>query len=131
MAKLSARGRVELLRAEKTVERGDDAEIARSTHKRAIMSDGRILATTVTWWKPDAYSGGRERRYGGRWSEYRRLKGGKKFPPEALRVMHDAYLKAGWTVEVTAEGRAILASLPPRDSSVTGDTGTGLGVTGA
>ena len=64
MAKLSARGRTEILRFSKETE-GDGQDLIKRKTTIAIMSDRNILKKSTTWWKNIYRANGTERKDGG------------------------------------------------------------------
>ena len=94
MAKLSARGRTELLRVSKEGEgRSEVTDWHRIT--RAYMSDGTILEKIDVHFKPDKYTPkGKKHSYG--WSVRSR---GNSQEKEVIEQVKEAYVRQGWKVE--------------------------------
>lgn len=66
MAKLTARGRRELVRLSKEVTIGRDG-VECEKYTVALMSDGRALKKIVTWFAPGPYNHGKPRRHDFGW----------------------------------------------------------------
>jgi hypothetical protein len=74
MAKLSARGRTELVRLQKEVSASDANNlrangVEREQYTVTLMSDGRALKKTVTWFTPGPYDRGKVRRHDYGWKD--------------------------------------------------------------
>lgn len=89
MAKLSARGRTALVRLTKEVtatEPGDG--VLREQYTVAMMSDGRALKRTVTWFAPNVFDQGKPRRHDYGWKDMGKLKAG--MTPETFAAHFEA-----------------------------------------
>lgn len=95
MAKLSARGRVELARVSRTLDTPNSTLTSKERYTKAYMSDGRLLTKLDVWFRPDRFDpDGRFHSYG--WKDKGKLK------PEVWNDIPGrlAVLQAqGWTVE--------------------------------
>ena len=79
MARLSARGRTELVRLQKTVEAGatnnlSAAGVTKEQYTVALMSDGRALKKTVTWFAPGPFDNGKAWRKDYGWKDMGKVK---------------------------------------------------------
>jgi hypothetical protein len=92
MAKLSARGRTEILRFSKELP-GDEGT-TRGQRVYAFMSDGKILVKTKVWFKPDQYSGGKERPHDWGWNLT-----ASKHDPEKANETRSTMLSKGYKEE--------------------------------
>jgi hypothetical protein len=90
MAKLSARGRVELVRLVK--DEAEDDLTTRGKQYVALMSDRTILSKLVVWFKPTTYCGERRHDYG--WKRRSKVKEGV-----TAEQFTAVYVKAGYRVE--------------------------------
>ena len=96
MAKLSARGRTEVMRFSKETE-GDGLDLIKRKTTIAIMSDGNILKKFTTWWKNIYHNNGMERRDGG-WSVSGKFKKGLDLPMSTNKY-YEQYEKIGYVKE--------------------------------
>ena len=90
MAKLSARGRVELARVSKTFEVNDDNVISRRV-TYALMSDKHILKKYDVVFKPTMYNPKPEKHSYG-WKDFKKTNVSKE-------LFLESFLKAGYTKE--------------------------------
>ena len=92
MAKLSARGRRELLRVERERSTPDGELTIWERTTLAVMSDGGVLSKLDVRFRPDAYEpGGRLHSYG--WKRKGKLAAGK-----TVETFRQAYERAGWRI---------------------------------
>lgn len=99
MAKLTARGRTELVRLEKEVVASEAnglaaSGVAREKYTVTMMSDGRALKKTVVWFAPDAYSRGKERRHDYGWKDMGKVKAGLDAAAFAAHFERRGYRRA-------------------------------------
>ena len=92
MAKLSARGRKELVRATKVIETPDSDLTVKRQVSYAVMSDRRILKREVCWFRNE-YAG----RHDYSWKEWKRYKVDVDLQSKAKHFAKDLAEK-GWSI---------------------------------
>ena len=99
MAKLSARGRTELIRITFPKRETDSEYTMFEQFHYALMSDRRILRREVVWFKPGPYDHGKPQRHDYGWKQWKRYKPNVDLKEKVVELRAKASKIEGATVK--------------------------------